>query len=167
MHGVGRAVDATLRPLYPRKEARYALKEAEWTPGPVWTYTEKRKHLAYSGDQTQERPACCKSLYRLYRSIPDLCRGLLPGATSESITCCNWSVSALIVAPYGTVQTGKHTMMSVACLPPLIFIFQICISYSGSGFKAASDVRTAWSDSLYIWLAFSHLIRLVIIQPVI
>jgi hypothetical protein len=53
-------VSTTPRPLYPRE--RPILQEVGWAPGPVWTCA---KNLAPTGIQSQDRPACSQSLYRL------------------------------------------------------------------------------------------------------
>ena len=52
--------------LYPcERIAVPIVREAGWTPRPVWTNTEKRKSLAATGVRTPDHPARSESLNRL------------------------------------------------------------------------------------------------------
>ena len=58
----GCAVISTPRPHFtPGKDPVPILQEAGWNPGPVRTVGKSRPHR----DSAPDRPACCKSLYRL------------------------------------------------------------------------------------------------------
>jgi len=67
-------VNATPRPLYPRKEPVPIVQEAGWAPRPFWTGAE---NLASTGTRSQDRPDRSESLYRL--PYPDLLSGSLSG----------------------------------------------------------------------------------------
>jgi len=55
-------VNATPRPLYPRKDPVPIVQEAGWAPGLVWTDAE---NLSRTGIRFPDRPARSESLYRL------------------------------------------------------------------------------------------------------
>jgi hypothetical protein len=54
--------------LPPGKRPGTHLKEAEWTPGPVWTGA---KNLAPTGIRFPDRPARSESLYKLLSKLPN------------------------------------------------------------------------------------------------
>jgi hypothetical protein len=60
---MGCVVNATPRPLYPRKRDLVPMVHGTWwAPGPVWTGV---KNVAPTGIQSPDRPARSMSLYRL------------------------------------------------------------------------------------------------------
>ena len=61
-------VNATSRPLYPRKRDRVPTEqEPGWTRGPVWTGAE---NLTPTGVSSPDRPARSESLYQLSYTCP-------------------------------------------------------------------------------------------------
>ena len=65
---MGRVVNATPRPLYPRERKAISIaQEARWAPGPVWT---SRENLALTGFRSLDRPTRSESLYRLSYTGP-------------------------------------------------------------------------------------------------
>jgi hypothetical protein len=58
---MGWVVNATYRPLYPRKDPVPIVQEAGWAPGPFWTGAE---NLGPMGIRSPGRPAGSEPLYR-------------------------------------------------------------------------------------------------------
>ena len=66
---MGRVVNATPQPLYPREKPVPIVQEAGWAPGPVSTGAE---NLAPTGIPSPDRPARRESLCLLHYPGPPL-----------------------------------------------------------------------------------------------